>query len=200
MARTVDRDAKRRQILEASTARFAQSGYDATSMDDLALAAGVSKGSLYDYFRNKEDLFYACFEWFESQLLAASMARLVEQTDPLAQLLNFADTSVQALQDNIALYPVMLEVWAAAAKSGTRERFSQAMRTLYAHFRAQVSALVRSGQEAGHLKPEVDAEALAGMMIGAVDGLLLQYWLDPSFDPRSWVKNFMNSLFSGIGS
>ncbi|MDE2462778.1 MAG: TetR/AcrR family transcriptional regulator [Alphaproteobacteria bacterium] len=200
MARAVDRDAKRLKILEASTRRFAQSGFDATSMDDLALAAGVSKGSLYDYFRNKEDLFYACFEWFEAQLLAASMARLAEQSDAKARLIGFADTSVQALQENIALYPVMLEVWAAAAKSGTRERFSQAMRTLYAQFRAQVSTLVRSAQASGDLKPDVDAEALAGMMIGAVDGLLLQYWLDPSFDPRAWVKSFMNSLFSGIGS
>ncbi len=200
MARTVDKDAKRLKILEASTQRFAHSGFEATSMEDLALAAGVSKGSLYDYFHNKEDLFYACFEWFEARLLTASLERLTTQSDAKARLIDFADTSVAALKDNIALYPVMLEVWAAAAKSGTRERFSLAMRTLYAHFRAQISTLIRNAQSSGDIKPDVDAEAVAGIMIGAVDGLLLQYWLDPTFDPRAWVKSFMNSLFTGIGS
>ena len=70
MARPVDRDAKRAKILEAATARFAEVGYEAASMDGLAAAAGVSKGSLYDYFQNKEDLFYAAFEWFEQQVHA----------------------------------------------------------------------------------------------------------------------------------
>jgi TetR/AcrR family fatty acid metabolism transcriptional regulator len=75
MARIVDRDAKRLKILEAAAARFAQSGYEATSMDDLAIAAEVSKGSLYDYFKNKEDLFYGVFEWSMGRLMTASMER-----------------------------------------------------------------------------------------------------------------------------
>ncbi len=134
MARPVDRDAKRLKILEAATARFAEVGYEAASMDGLAAAAGVSKGSLYDYFKNKEDLFYASFEWFEAQVLAASMARMQDGDSARARLINFADASVGALMDNVALYPVMLEVWAAAAKSGTRERFSRRMRMLYRGF------------------------------------------------------------------
>lgn len=199
MARPVDRDAKRLKILEAATTRFAEVGYEAASMDGLAAAVGVSKGSLYDYFKNKEDLFYASFEWFEAQVLAASMARMQDGDSARARLINFADASVAALQDNVALYPVMLEVWAAAAKSGTRERFSDAMRMLYRDFRAQIGMLIRAAQASGDIKPDADAEALAGMLIGAVDGLLLQYWLDPGFDPRAWVRSFMNSLFDGIG-
>jgi AcrR family transcriptional regulator len=199
MARPVDRDAKRQTILEAATARFAEVGYEAASMDGLAAAAGVSKGSLYDYFKNKEDLFYASFEWFEGQVLAASMARMQAGDSARARLINFADASVAALQDNVTLYPVMLEVWAAAAKSGTRERFSEAMRALYTDFRAQIGGLIRAAQDSGEIDAHADAEALAGMLIGAVDGLLLQYWLDPSFDPRAWVKRFMNNLFDGIG-
>jgi AcrR family transcriptional regulator len=199
MARLVDRDAKRLKILERATVRFAELGYDAASMDGLAAAAGMSKGSLYDYFENKEDLFYACFEWFEAQVMAASMARMQDGVDTRDRLMNFADASVSALMDNVALYPVTLEVWAAAAKGGTRQRFSRAMRTLYMNFRTQVGRLIVAAQASGNIKPEVDAEAVAGVLVGAIDGLILQYWLDPSFDPRAWVKSFMNSLFDGIG-
>ena len=56
-------------------ARFAEVGYEAASMDGLAAAAGVSKGSLYDYFENKEDLFYASSNGSRQQVLATSMAR-----------------------------------------------------------------------------------------------------------------------------
>lgn len=200
MARPVDRDAKRLQILEAATARFAEVGYEAAKMEGLAAAAGVSKGSLYDYFKNKEDLFYASFEWFEGQILAASMERMQASDDARTRLINFADASVCAMMDNVALYPVMLEVWAAAAKSGTRERFSHAMRKLYRDFRAQIGALIKAAQDSGDITPQSDPQILAGMLIGAVDGLLLQYWLEPNFDPRVWVKNFLDGLFDGIGT
>lgn len=200
MARPVDRDAKRLQILEAATARFAEVGYEAAAMDGLAAAAGVSKGSLYDYFQNKEDLFYASFEWFESQILATSMARMQSGGDARARLINFADASVSTMVDNVALYPVMLEVWAAAAKSGTRDRFSQAMRKLYRDFRAQIGTLIKAAQDSGDINPQADPQILAGMLIGAVDGLLLQYWLEPNFDPRNWVRRFLDDLFNGIGT
>jgi AcrR family transcriptional regulator len=198
MARLVDRDAKRLQILEAAAGRFAQSGYEATSMDDLAAAAGVSKGSLYDYFENKEDLFYGAFEWLQDVLLRASMERMREETGAQARLVAFADASVGAFMEHVAFYPVMLEVWSAAAKTGTRGRFATAMQSLYMDYRSQVTALIIAGQESGEIKQDVDAAAVGAMLIGAIDGLLLQYWLDPNFDPRHWVRSFFAALFDGM--
>jgi AcrR family transcriptional regulator len=51
--------AKRRQIVEGARAMFLAQGFDAASMNDIARAAGVSKGTLYVYFDNKEQLFEA---------------------------------------------------------------------------------------------------------------------------------------------
>ncbi|PQA85967.1 TetR/AcrR family transcriptional regulator [Hyphococcus luteus] len=200
MARVVDREAKRIQILEAASSCFAEAGYDATSMDDVAAAAGVSKGSLYDYFKNKEDLFYGVFEWFLGSLVGDGAQRMEEETSAYARLFAFAETSVNALIDHIALYPVTLEVWAAAAKAGTRERFSAVMRELYVAYRAEVTAIIDSGQKAGEIRREVDAEAVAAMLVGAIDGLFLQYWLDRSFDPRRYVERFLSSLFEGLAA
>jgi AcrR family transcriptional regulator len=50
-------NAKRRQIVEGARAIFLANGFDAASMMDIANKAGVSKGTLYVYFKNKEDLF-----------------------------------------------------------------------------------------------------------------------------------------------
>ena len=54
--------AKRRQIIAGARAVFLTQGFDAASMNDIARAAGVSKGTLYVYFRHKEDLFEAIVE------------------------------------------------------------------------------------------------------------------------------------------
>jgi AcrR family transcriptional regulator len=54
-----DDSAKRRQIVEGARSVFLGQGFDAASMGDIAKAAGVSKGTLYVYFTNKEELFAA---------------------------------------------------------------------------------------------------------------------------------------------
>jgi AcrR family transcriptional regulator len=57
-----DESSKRRQIVEGARAVFLEQGFDAASMNDIARAAGVSKGTLYVYFKHKEELFEAIVE------------------------------------------------------------------------------------------------------------------------------------------
>jgi AcrR family transcriptional regulator len=57
-----EESAKRRQIIEGARAVFLAQGFDAASMNDIARAAGVSKGTLYVYFKHKEELFEAIVE------------------------------------------------------------------------------------------------------------------------------------------
>lgn len=200
MARIVDRDAKRQKILEAASACFAREGYDATSMEAVATAAGISKGSLYDYFRNKEDLFFGVFEWFQQLIMASAMERMGEYEDARERIMAFADASIGALLEHLELYPVSLEVWSAAAKPGTRSRFSSAMKNLYASYRAELARLIQEAKAEGAIRQNIDVEATAGMLIGAVDNLALHYWLDRSFDPQAWCRSFLGSLFDGIGT
>ena len=65
---TAEDNAKRRQIIEGARKAFLDQGFDAASMNDIARIAGVSKGTLYVYFQNKEQLFEAiCSEECKSQ-------------------------------------------------------------------------------------------------------------------------------------
>ena len=59
---SADDSAKRRQIIEGARAVFLAQGFDAASMSDIARKAGVSKGTLYVYFKSKEELFEAIAE------------------------------------------------------------------------------------------------------------------------------------------
>ena len=61
-AEATEDSAKRRQIIEGARQVFLARGFDAASMSDIAKAAGVSKGTLYVYFKNKDELFKAIVE------------------------------------------------------------------------------------------------------------------------------------------
>jgi len=200
MARVVDRDAKRLQLVEAAAACFANSGYDATSMNDVAAAAGVSKGTLYDYFDGKEDLFYAVFEWLQQQLMQTALSGLAAEDSRTEQVVSAVEAAVAGWVRHVSLYPVSLEVWAAAARTGTRQRFAHAMQTLYTTYRSELVRLLRAAQEGGEVKTGVDIEGIAATLVGAIDGLLLQFWLDQSFDIQRIVRTFMSALFEGIAT
>ena len=58
----LDVDERRRQLLDASTRVFTERRYDEVSMSEIAAAAGISKGLLYHYFTNKQELFRATLE------------------------------------------------------------------------------------------------------------------------------------------
>ncbi|MCA1491931.1 TetR/AcrR family transcriptional regulator [Sinorhizobium alkalisoli] len=79
---------KREQILEGAKRVFMRSNFDAASMNDITREAGVSKGTLYVYFENKEDLFEA--------LIARERSRIVSS---IKQLLNDHDSIEVALHD-----------------------------------------------------------------------------------------------------
>ena len=54
---------KQKQIIRAAAEVFAKKGFARTVMADIALQAGIGKGTTYEYFKSKEDLFFAVFQW-----------------------------------------------------------------------------------------------------------------------------------------
>lgn len=80
---------KRHQILEGAKRVFMKMGFDAASMNDVTREAGVSKGTLYVYFANKEDLFAAIVNSERAHFVEIVRAALVEDADVASNLLQF---------------------------------------------------------------------------------------------------------------
>lgn len=70
------------QLIDAASRLFATRGYEATSLDDVVAAAGVTKGALYHHFASKRDLLRAVFEDKEKQLARACHAAYAAAGDP----------------------------------------------------------------------------------------------------------------------
>ncbi len=80
--RRVPRDLRRRHLLELATALFAERGFEAASMDELAQRAGVSKPVIYDQFGSKEGLLVAVVETMGIELNEAIRSAVAGRTDP----------------------------------------------------------------------------------------------------------------------
>jgi AcrR family transcriptional regulator len=196
----VDKQARRAEITLAAAEVFARKGFQGASMDDIAAAAGVSKGTVYGYFENKEELFYATFEAYEGELVQGCAAVIAAQTTARDQLAGCLKLCVASLQQNVQLFPLTLELWAAASTGPARERFAVVMERLYREFRAMTAALVDAGKAGGEFRADVDAQATAAWLVGGLDGMMLQYWFDQSLDVQGWTDNFLTQILRGISA
>ena len=77
---------KRKQIIEGARRVFINMGFDAASMNDITREAGVSKGTIYVYFANKEELFEALIEE-ERGSIFKNLYETLEQGTPLRETL-----------------------------------------------------------------------------------------------------------------
>jgi AcrR family transcriptional regulator len=68
----IDKKLKREHFVTSAAQVFAARGYHNATMDEIAQVAGAAKGTLYLYFKDKESLFYAVFEWLTAVTLERS--------------------------------------------------------------------------------------------------------------------------------
>lgn len=198
MPRIVDKRARRAELIEAATQVFARHGFQGAAVDDIAAAAGVSKGTVYGYFDSKEDLFFAAFETFEAQVAAELEAAMATERTARDQLAKGLTTMIETLLEHIELYPLTLEVWAAASSGPTRDRFAAMMQGLYRQFREITAALIKAGKASGEFDPDANEAAVAAWLVGGLDGLVLQSWFDPSIDVAAWTRDFLHTILRGI--
>lgn len=163
--RTADSDTRREQISRAAIAVFARDGYQGAAVDDIAAEAGLSKGSIYRYFKDKEALFHAAYGLVQGEVMEASQRAMEGAEKGWDKLAAATAASFAALQRNLAMVPLTLEFWAAACAGPARERLSSVMADLYRSYRELVADLIRQGQAEGDLAPDADAEANATWLV-----------------------------------
>lgn len=200
MARPSD-PGKKEKIIKAAITIFAQTGYAGTRIAEVAEAAGIGKGTIYEYFRSKEDLFFATFEYviFES----------VDQINEISQsftgsastrLIEMADAIMKAWLADLELYGLVLEFWSATAAPPGRKRFRETFKAVYSKLRQVVAGLIENGISRGEFKPDINSKKIASAIIGSWDALLFQAWFDPDFDPLGASQSHMAVLVAGLQS
>ena len=189
---------KRQLLVEAAAEVFSTHGFTATRVSDIATAAGVGKGTVYEYFTSKEELFFAVFEWIDVQIRQQVELTIAQPACACDQLRAALAVSAGIVSAHRELFSMNMDFWAASRGSAFESRFTDACRTLYARYRQLVADVIRRGQAEGDLRGDIDAAGVAALIVSALDGLAVQCWFDDAMDPVAAVDSFATALLGGL--
>lgn len=170
MPKRVDSVAQRREIRDAARRVFARRGIAGTGLVQVAEAAGMGRSSLYHYYPGKDALVrdLARDLLAEEERLFAEVA--AAEGRPLDRIAGLAAGLVGLFREWAAVGRVLLEL-----RSSDTRRF----RGFFRRIRANLARVVAEGQRRGEIASDLDPELAAATVIGAIDGLLLQHYVDP---------------------
>lgn len=198
--RFVDKEEKKRDILKAAMRVFAQNGVVKTKMVDIAVAAGIGKGTIYEYFRSKEDIFaeayHLVFQGTEAKIEAVIDSDL-EPEEKLRQLM--AVTLDGLLGDGGEFAGIMMAFWSEGIRN-KNERILKIidLEKVYSEFRGLISSILAEGIKRGQFR-KVDTFLTASVLIGTMDGILLQWIMYPDiFTPARAVSVLMDTYLNGL--
>lgn len=182
----------RERLLNAGQQKMHANGYHATGICDITTAAGVPKGSFYNYFQTKEEFAAQIIErYFATYTNTALRVLSDEELTPLARLRAlFAERTQRFAQLGFECGCLLgnfgLEV--PDHSRLLRERLSM-------HFAAWTKALaicIREGQKVGEIRADLAADSLAEFIVNSWEGTLLRMKVDKEARP---LELFQNMLF-----
>jgi TetR/AcrR family fatty acid metabolism transcriptional regulator len=198
MPKIIDKKEKRGRILDAAIHIFAQRGVKNTKIADIAEAAGIGKGTVYEYFQSKDEIISASFRYFMEHVGEVIGRRVSTLTDPLEKLMAYFSGWADVLESEfMGFVEVVLDFWA----EGIREDegvLAFNLAELYAEYRAVVEKLLEDCVSAGCIRP-VDTRIAASVLLGTVDGLLVQWIADrTAFDIKVAVEALPDLIIYGL--
>jgi AcrR family transcriptional regulator len=199
----VDKELKAREIAQAALVLFSQKGYETTNVGQLAEIAGVGKGTIYEYFHTKEDLFIASInEWIEQDL--TQMTELVnENDDPVIKLFTFIQGSM-ALHKNEDSSKVRLFIEfikQATMEDGIIYKKRNQIKEMKNRLVMMVVDILLHGVSKGVFKPEIarDSEKIAVNLLAYLDGIGIQELITgDEMDSAPPIQYYIDGLFNAI--
>ena len=200
LARIVDKQAKKLEILKAAIEVFAKIGVTNTKMADIAESAGIGKGTIYEYFRSKEDIFAEAYRLVYEESEAKVRLVIESDLDPEAKLRELMTVTTRAfLGENGEFARIIMDFWSEGVRN-RNDRTAEIidLKQTYADYRVMIASILEEGVHNGVFRVANPAMT-ASVLIGAMDGVILQWILDPKvFDPEVAVGVLLDSYLSGI--
>lgn len=198
--RIIDKEKKKREILLAAMKVFSQKGASKSRMADVAAEAKIGKGTIYEYFRDRDQILTEAFYLVMGEMEAKLKSVLDETWNPEDKICAMMQVGYDALSGFSAdTLQIFLDIWS----EGIRQRdkasgFAKNLKKIYAKIRRQISDVLRQGIKDGHFR-DMDTLAVASCLMAIIDGLLLQIILDrKTLDPQAVIEEGLNLIMVGI--
>jgi len=192
LAAMSDEERRTEEILSAAFRVFSSKGYHNATVDDIAQEAGISKGTCYQYFTGKEDIFIATMERTLETLLAEAQAAAGETRDALTRLGIEGLTFISKYSDLQFMFMGMI-----SEALGGNERLKKKAAEVFGKVAEFLSRDIERGIAEGVFRP-LDPNTVAYALLGIAEVVGNRYVVEENFDVLSFFVNLMDFLQHGL--
>ena len=195
------KEQKRRLIMQAALKVFSKKGYSPTALDEIAQEAGIAKGTLYLYFKDKEDLVSSTLIYVLDDLKYRMIEAIPENLPAVETLKRIALFMFQYFVENNEFYNIYLTILnynLVSNYTSLFERMIARKKELY-DFECQ---LVEEAKKQGHIREDMATMdivmAFDGIVMNVIDQMFF-YKGDDAFDPQNKTEMVMQLFLEGVG-
>jgi TetR/AcrR family fatty acid metabolism transcriptional regulator len=188
-------NSKYEAILRSAIEVFARNGFFNSKVADVAREAGVADGTVYLYFKNKDDILVSIFDHVTDQALARGRAKLAKIDHPLEKLHRIVEGHLElfARDRDLAV------VFQAELRSSTKfmEQFSA---TRVAEYLDLIRGVILEGQHRGVFRRELNSTLVAKLLFGELDEMVTNWVLSKKrYNLVSMADAVVDVFVNGIG-
>lgn len=171
-AASVGASDKRELILGAATRVFAQSGYFNSKVADIASAAGIADGTVYLYFKSKDEILHSIFDRAMELFIGEGRRQLADLISPVDRLRRIAELHLERLGDDRDL-AIVFQVELRGSTKHMQE-FSAAG---FAEYLDIIRETIEAGQKSGDFRRDIKPVVAAKILYGALDEMVTNWVL-----------------------
>lgn len=158
---------KMEKLLYAAAKVIGEKGFAQAKMADIADAAGIGKGTIYEYCRSKEELLEKLMEYHLEQA-AEEMAALDMNAHPVEIIKTLIRRGLDVMEKMKDAITLTVDFWSAAFKN-KESKIHAMLRGMYNEMIGLIEQVITAGQQAGLVRPECDARYFGMMLFSILD-------------------------------
>ncbi|MBU1152553.1 TetR/AcrR family transcriptional regulator [bacterium] len=181
------------QILQAAMAIFSRDGYHKADVDEIAVTAGVGKGTIYRHFESKKGLFLAVVEWGISKMKDAIMEAIKSIDSPIERTTQAISTYLKFFETHRGFYRVLIQ-----EVTDFREEVGKIFREKYLPYIPLLEEDIRNGIEKGVIK-NINPQTAAFALIGMTNAIIYKWLIsDEDYPLTSERDTILEIWFKGV--
>ncbi|HEV7701404.1 MAG TPA: TetR/AcrR family transcriptional regulator C-terminal domain-containing protein [Pyrinomonadaceae bacterium] len=181
---------KREAILGAATKVFARNGYFNSKVADIAAAAGIADGTVYLYFKSKDEILHSIFDRAMADFIAEGRRELAEIQLPIDRLRRIAELHLARLgadRDMAIVFQVELR--------GSTKHMQEFSAAGFAEYLDIIRATIDDGQKGGYFRCDVKSVIAAKILYGALDEMVTNWVLSSRPYPLAPLADEVLKIF-----
>jgi AcrR family transcriptional regulator len=189
---------KKTQIIHAAVEVFAKEGLEKGKIADIAKVAGIGKGTIYEYFKSKDEIFGAIENLFIKDTIA-QIDKLVSSkkspTEKIEEIVNYSVNMHEIMGDAIL---IISELWAQHSRGQWHGHENSIFAEMYNSYNETVKGILAEGIETGEFR-KMNKDGISTLLLAFIDGIIWQNFIfknDESYNKRKKeaIKSFMNGI------